>query len=67
MYQVHQDMQTATEELKATYNASKFTVDVKTMYASIDTNHTLAMLQLFLEDLEQEGTLAPEFDINTIM
>jgi hypothetical protein len=45
------------------------TADTKSMYTNIniDTNHDLEVLSLFLEELEREGTLPPDFNIEMIM
>ena len=48
-------------------NARHFTADAKSMYTYIDTNHGLEVLRLFLEELEREGKLPPDFNIEMIM
>ena len=37
------------------------------MYTYIDANHGLEVLRLFLEELEREGKLPPDFNIEMIM
>ena len=42
-------------------------VDAISMYSSIDTKHALEVLQKFLEELEEEGKLPPDFDVDMIV
>ena len=44
-----------------------FTADAKSMYTNINSNHALELLRLFLEELEKEGKLPPDFNIKMIM
>ena len=37
------------------------------MYTNVDTKHGLEVLQKFLEELEEEGKVLPDFDINMII
>ena len=48
-------------------NAGVFMVDAISMYSSIDTKHALEVLQKFLEELEEEGKLPPDFDVDVIV
>jgi hypothetical protein len=48
-------------------NARHFTADAESMYTYIDTDHALEVLRLFLEELEREGKLPTDFDIDMIM
>ena len=34
------------------------------MYTNIDTKHALKVLRKFLDELEEEGNLPPDFDID---
>ena len=37
------------------------------MYTNIDTKHALEVLQKFLQELEEEGKLTPDFDTDMIV
>ena len=43
------------------------TVDAKSMYTKIETEHGLEILRQFLEELQEEGKLPPDFDIEMIV
>ena len=43
-------------------NAKGFTADVNSMYSNIDTKHLLEILRKFLEELDEEGNLTPDFN-----
>ena len=48
-------------------NARIITADAKSMYTNIDTDHALEILRSFLEELEAEGKLPLDFDIDMIL
>merc|ERR1712086_1230046 len=43
------------------------TADDKSMYTKIETEHCLEVLRQFLEELQEEGKLPPDFDIEMIV
>ena len=48
-------------------NARLVKADAKTMYTNIDTDHEPKMLRLFLEDLEKQADLPPDFNVDMIL
>ena len=55
------------KELDLPSNARGFKADANKMYTSIDIEHGLEVLRQFLEELEQEGNLPLDFDIDLIV
>ena len=41
--------------------------DAISIYTNIDTKHALEVLRKFLDELEEEGNLPPDFDIDMII
>ena len=48
-------------------NARVISADAISMYTDIDTNHALAILRMFLEELREQGLLPENFNIDMIL
>ena len=63
----HGRLQDLNELGRLPENARMIKADAISMYTDIDTNHALATLRMFLEELQEQGLLPENFNIDMIL